>query len=103
MSSEEQVLVEVHPEGHTVRAKKQDGLEKGPERSALSSTRCFPAVLILAVRMRWHVMMQSHAFASALSVIVRVEWGWLFESAELRLQRHLRGWHWSFGWRGMLV
>ena len=67
-SSEVKVLVEAHLDVHMARAKKQDDLVKDPERSALSSTRCFPAVLVLADRL----MMQSHAFACALSVSVRL-------------------------------
>ena len=98
-----QVRVEVRLDGYRARVKKQDGLVKGPERTALSSTHCCPAVLTLVVQVRCHLMIQSHAFACALSVSVRLRLDWLSESAELRLQRHLKGWHWSFGWQEKLV
>ena len=71
-SLEVQVLVEAHLDVHMARVKKQDGLVKDPERSALSSTRCCPGVLVQADRGQCHLMTQSHAFACALSVSARL-------------------------------
>lgn len=69
---EVQVRVEVHLDVRMARVKKQGGLVKDLERSALSSTRCFPDVELLADRVRCHLMIRSRAFACALSESVRL-------------------------------
>ena len=102
-SSGVKVLAEAHLDVHMVRVKKQDDLVKDRERTALSSTRCFPAVPALADRVHYHLMTQSHAFACALSVSGRLIPESSFESAELPLQRHLRDWHWNFCWQERLA
>lgn len=102
-SLEVQALVEAHLDEHMARGKKQDGLVKDRGRSALSSTRCFPAVLVLADRVRYRLMKQSPAFACALSVSVQLILDWSFENVEPRRQQRLRGWHWNFGWQEKLA
>ena len=67
------VLVEVHLDGYMAHVKKQDGLVKGPERSAPSSSRYFPAAVVLAAPVHCHLMMRSYASAYALFVSVRLK------------------------------